>query len=104
MKSMRCLGRFLGPALFVSALLVLDGRSVAGPLDVEVLTPRSSIESRCRSAVRAELKGPGCRQVWVHDTDLGTVGPCYVPTYQQPYFIDKVIQCVAHGGPGHVVR
>jgi hypothetical protein len=48
------------------------------------------------------LKGPNCRQaVYVHDTDLGTVGPCYVPTYQQPYFIDKVIQCVADGGPGH---
>jgi hypothetical protein len=101
MKAMR----FLGPEIFVFALVILDGPSVAGPLDVEVLTPQSSVESRCRAAVRAELKGPNCRQeVYVHNTDLGTVGPCYVPTYQQPYFMDKVIQCVAHGGPGHAPR
>jgi hypothetical protein len=96
--------RLLGPAVFVFAFVFLDGPSVAGPLDVEVLTPQSSIESKCRSAVRAELKGPDCRQVWVHDTDLGTVGPCYVPTYQQPYFMDKVIQCVARGGPRRAAR
>ena len=95
---------FLGPAVFVLAFVILSGRLAAGPLDVEVLTPQSSIESKCRSAARAELRGPECPQVWVHDTDLGTVGPCDVPTYQQPYFMDKVIQCLAHGGPGRAAQ
>jgi hypothetical protein len=91
----------LGPAVFVLAFVILNGPSVAGPLDVEVLTSQSSIESKCRAAVRAELKGPNCRQVvWVyHGPD-----PCYFGTFEQPYYIDKVIQCVARGGPGRAAR
>ena len=52
----------LGPAVFVLSFVILNGPSVAGPLDVEVLTSHSSIESKCRGAVRAELRGPNCRQ------------------------------------------
>jgi hypothetical protein len=91
----------LGPAVFVLAFVILNGPSVAGPLDVEVLTPQSSIESQCRGAVRAELKGPNCRQVvyvW-HGPD-----PCYFGIFEQPFYTDKVIQCVARGGPGRAAR
>ena len=91
----------LGPAVFVLAFVILNGPSVAGPLNYEVLTSQSSIESKCRGAVRAELKGPYCGQVvyvW-HGPD-----PCYVSTFDQPYYTDKVIQCVARGGPGHAAR
>ena len=90
-----------GAAVFVSAFGILNGPSVAGPLNEEVLTPQSSIESQCRAAVRAELKGPYCGQVvyvW-HGPD-----PCYVSTFDQPYYTDKVIQCVARGGPGRAAR
>ncbi len=38
----------LGPAVFVLSFVILNGPSVAGPLDVEVLTSHSSIESKCR--------------------------------------------------------
>jgi hypothetical protein len=91
----------LGPAVFVLAFVILNGPSVAGPLDVEVLNSQSSIESQCRGAVRAELKGPSCRQVvWVyHEYDRPS---CYVSLDQQSYYMDKVIQCVARGGPGRI--
>jgi hypothetical protein len=94
----------LGPAVFVLAFVILNGPSVAGPLDVEVLNSHSSIESQCRGAVRAELKGdPNCRQVvWVyHPYDNPS---CYVSRDQQSYYMDKVIQCVARGGPGRAAR
>jgi|ERR1700730_5199821 hypothetical protein len=95
-KLMMC---FFGFAVFVYAVVILNGPLVAGPRDVEVLTPQSSIESKCRSAVRAELYGPNCRQVWVYKND-----PCVVHEVDQPFFIDKVIQCAARGGPGRAAR
>jgi hypothetical protein len=45
---------FLGSAVFVFAVVILNGPLVAGP-----------IEDQCRSAVRAEWKGPDCQQVTV---------------------------------------
>ena len=92
----------LGPAVFVLAFVILSGPSVAGTLNQELLTSQSSMESRCRAAVRAELKGPSCGQVvyvW-HGPD----DPCYFGTFQQPFYTDKVVQCVAHGGPGRAAR
>jgi hypothetical protein len=93
----------LGPAVFVLAFVILNGPSVAGPLDVEILNSQSSIESQCRGAVLAELKGPNCRQVvWVYHEPASP--SCYVSRDQQPYYMDKVIQCVARGGPGRASR
>jgi hypothetical protein len=87
------------------AVAFLNRPSAAGQLDVEVLTPKSSIESKCRSAVRAELKGPNCRQVYVYSAAGGSAhNPCIVDDWQQPYFVDKVLQCVARGGPGRAAR
>ena len=94
----------LGPAVFVLAFVILNGPSVAGSLNLnhEVLTPQASIESQCRGAVRAELKGPNCRQVvYVYH---GPDDSCYVSQWSQPYFMDKVIQCIARGGPGRAAR
>lgn len=87
----------LGPAVFVLAFVILNGPSVAGPRNNEVLTSQSSIESKCRAAVRAELRGPQCGQVvyvWHEDDDPA----CYISPYLQPSYTDKVIQCVARGG------
>jgi hypothetical protein len=91
---------FLGPAAFVWAVVILDGSVVAGPRDVEVLTPRSTIESKCRSAVRSEMYGPNCRQVYVYHFD----DPCVVHDMAQLVFIDKVMKCIARGGPGRAAR
>ena len=85
----------LGLAVFVFMVVILNRSLVAGPLDVEVLTPHSSIESKCRSAVRAEMYGPQCRQVYVYKND-----PCVVHDLEQPLFVEKIMRCVARGGPG----
>lgn len=98
MKS-KLMMRFLGFAVFVYTVIILNRPLVAGPLDVEVVTPQSSIESKCRSAVRAELYGPNCRQVYVYKND-----PCVVHEVDQPFFIDKITKCVARGGPGRAAR
>lgn len=91
----------LAPAAFVLAFTTFSGPSVAGPLDVEVLTPQSSIESRCRAAVRGEEKGPACRNiVYVYHGPDG----CEFDIPEQPFFIDKVMRCVARGGPGRAAR
>lgn len=91
----------LGPAAFVLAFATFNGPSVAAPLDNEFLTPQSSIESRCRAAVRGEIKGPACQKVvyvW-HGPD-----GCEFYQQEQPFYIDKVLQCVARGGPGRIMR
>jgi hypothetical protein len=85
-------------------VVILSRASAAGPLDVEALTPQSSIESKCRSAVRAELKGPKCRQVYVWANRARDPSSCAIEDHEQPFFIDKVIQCVARGGPGRAAR
>lgn len=91
----------LGPAAFVLAFATFNGPSVAAPLDNEFLTPQSSIENRCRAAIRGEIKGPACEKisyVW-HGPD-----GCEFYEQEQPFFMNKVIQCVAHGGPGRAAR
>lgn len=87
MKSICC----FGPAVFF-AVVVLNGPSVAG-----------SVEDQCRSAVRAEWKGPGCRQVTV-PLDGFTHDPCGMDDKIQMIYIEKVIKCVAQGGPRRALR
>ena len=95
---------FLAPAVSAMAVVFPNGRLAAGPLDAEFLTPQSWIESKCRSVVRAELKGPNCRQVYVYPVRRRTRTPAWSMTVEQPLFIDKVAQCVARGGPGRAAR
>jgi hypothetical protein len=76
----------LGPAVFSLATLALGGPIAA-----------DSIENQCRAAVRAELMGPQCRVV----NPASASDPCYVRNTNLSANCDnKVVQCVARGGPG----
>jgi hypothetical protein len=79
----------LGPIFYLSATLALHGPSAAG-----------SIETACRAAVRAEMKGPNCRMSEISEISTGTFHPCAVLGGQLAAFNDKIAQCVARGGPG----
>ena len=83
---------FSGYAVAAFAVLFLCGPSAAG-----------SIEDQCRSAVRAEWKGPNCRQVTVPLNGY-THDPCGMDDKIQMIYIEKVIKCVARGGPGRAAR
>jgi hypothetical protein len=75
----------LGSAAFSLATLILGGPTAA-----------QSIESQCRAAVRAELMGPQCRVV----NPASSNDPCYVRnTNLSANYDNKVVQCVARGGP-----
>ena len=102
-----------GAAVFVSAFGILNGPSVAGPgpsvaeavdMRVEVINPHSSIENKCRAAVRGELKGPNCAKIWWINDQVSPSHPCRINRMEQTSYSDKVVQCVARGGPGHAAR
>ncbi len=62
-----------------------------------------SIENQCRRDVRAELMGPDCRVVRPKTIPGGYHGndPCYIlADTKHVYYIDRVIECVKHGGSG----
>jgi hypothetical protein len=76
----------LGLAVFSLATMALSGPIAA-----------DSIENQCRAAVRAELMGPACRVV----NPASASDPCYVRnTNLSANYDNKVVQCVARGGPG----
>jgi hypothetical protein len=80
----------LGPAVFSLATLTLSG-----PIAAE------TIENQCRAAVRAELMGPGCRVV----NPASANDRCYVRnTNLSANYDNRVVQCVARGGPGRGAR
>jgi hypothetical protein len=84
------LGLVLGPVVFSVATL-----SLSGPIAAE------SIENQCRLTVRAELMGPNCRVV----NPASFNDPCYVRnTALSADFDNKVVRCVARGGPGRGAR
>ena len=75
-----------GVAMVSLATLALGGPAAA-----------DSIENQCRAAVRAELLGPGCRVV----NPASASDPCYVRnTNLSANYDNRVVQCVARGGPG----
>jgi hypothetical protein len=80
----------LGCAAFSLATSILGGPIAA-----------QSVESQCRAAVRAELMGPNCRVV----NPASSNDPCYVRnTNLSANYDNKVVQCVARGGPGRGAR
>src|ERR1700730_13833395 len=95
-----------GAAVFVSAFGILNGPSVAEPVDmrVEVINPHSSIENKCGAAVRGELKGPNCAKIWWINDQVSSSHPCRINRMEQTSYSDQVVQCVARGGPGHAAR
>jgi hypothetical protein len=80
---------FSGYAVTAFAVLFICGPSAAG-----------SIEDQCRSTVRAEMKGPNCRQVTVFYGDQ-YARTCAMDNKIQMIYVDRVIKCVAQSGPGH---
>jgi hypothetical protein len=79
----------LGSAVFLA--ISMPGGPVAA----------QSVESQCRAAVRAELMGPNCRVV----NPASANDPCYVRnTNLSANYDNKVVQCVARGGPGRAAR
>ena len=60
-----------------------------------------SIENQCRSAVRAEMQGPNCRMADPKSQNPLNGDPCFVlGDTKLTLYTDKVIACVARGGPG----
>jgi hypothetical protein len=56
-----------------------------------------SLEVQCRSAARAELKGPDCRMY----VPPNPSSACNIPTQTEVAFQDnKTLECVKRGGPG----
>jgi hypothetical protein len=83
-------GLIPGSAGFFFATLIFAGPAAA-----------QSVESQCRAAVRAELLGPSCRVV----NPASSSDPCYVRnTNLSAAYDNKVVQCVARGGPGRGTR
>jgi hypothetical protein len=85
----------LGLTVCLIAVSTLTGPSVA-----------ESIENQCRAAARAEIKGPNCRIANPRSNSL-SVDPCGIPTgggAQGTMYMNKVAECVAHGGPGGKTR
>ncbi len=59
-----------------------------------------SIESQCRSAVRAEMLGPSCRMPNPTSISYEPGNPCYLlGDTKLALYTDKVIQCIAHRSP-----
>jgi hypothetical protein len=60
-----------------------------------------SLEVQCRSAARAELKGPHCRIYGPPDPSSS----CNIPTQTEVAFWDnKTLACVRRGGPGRQAK
>jgi hypothetical protein len=85
---------FLGLAVFCSATLFFSGPMAAA----------ASIEDQCRAAARAEMKGPNCRSSNSPARDPTTFHPCNISNSETPFYTDKVVKCVARGGPGRAAR
>jgi hypothetical protein len=86
--NLRFVNCLLGLGVCFFATLIYSGPLAAG-----------GIETQCRSAVRAEMKGPNCKMSDV--SYIGNWHPCGITDNAQiTVYNDKVAQCVAHGGPG----
>jgi hypothetical protein len=60
-----------------------------------------SIESQCRSAVRAEMQGPNCRMPEPKFKYYQPGDPCYIlGDTKLALYTDKVIECIRRGGRG----
>ncbi|HEY2248284.1 MAG TPA: hypothetical protein VGH70_12630 [Bradyrhizobium sp.] len=79
----------LGPAVFSLATFAFGG-----PVAAE------SVEQQCRAAVRAELMGPQCR---IANPDYDDRCYYHYPAGMTNY-VNKVIECINRGGPGHRAR
>jgi hypothetical protein len=86
--NLRFVNCLLGLAVCFFSTLIFSGPTTAG-----------AIETQCRAAVRAEIKGPNCRVSDVSNS-TGTYSACGITDNGQvALYLDKVSQCVAHGGP-----
>jgi len=91
MKS-TCMKRTIGLVVCLIAVSALSAPSGAGALETE-----------CRAAVRAEMKGPNCR---VAEVNSGAYDNCGFPigTTIHGEYGNRVVECVSKGGPGRKAR
>jgi hypothetical protein len=86
MKSQSTVKLILGSAISMIAFSASNGPALP-----------ESLEVQCRSAVRADLKGPDCRMYMPPNTETH---PCNMSTHGQiAYYDSLVVKCVAQGGP-----
>jgi hypothetical protein len=78
-------------ALAVSSLAIV---ALGGPIAAQ------SVEQQCRASVRAELMGPQCR---IANPDYDDHCYYHYPAGMTNY-VNKVIECINRGGPGHRAR
>ena len=77
---------FIAGSAICMAFAALNGAALA-----------ESLEVQCRSAARAELKGPDCRMVMPPNP----TSHCNIPTQTEVHVYDnKTLECVRRGGPG----
>ena len=77
---------FIAGSAICMAFAALNGAALA-----------ESLGYQCRAAVRAEMKGPGCRMAIPPDA----TSPCNIPTNAEIEVMDnKINECVRRGGPG----
>jgi hypothetical protein len=89
MKSLRTRAFIAGSTLCM-AFAALNGAALAA-------ARAESLEVQCRSAARAELKGPDCR-MWMPPN---ATSHCNIPTQTEVHIYDnKTLECVKRGGPG----
>jgi hypothetical protein len=72
--------------VYVIAIAAFPGRLVA-----------ETAEKQCRAAVRAEMMGANCRT----PDPKSSADPCFIPGESKlALYNERVVQCVARGGPG----
>jgi hypothetical protein len=82
--------RFILGSAICMAFAALNGAALAA-------ARAESLEVQCRSAARAELKGPDCR-MWMPPN---ATSHCNIPTQTEVHIYDnKTLECVKRGGPG----
>jgi hypothetical protein len=87
--NLHLVNNLVGLAVCFVATLAFSGPMVAG-----------AIETQCRAAVRAEMKGPNCKVSDVSGGSTGTYSPCGITSNGEvAVYLDKISQCVARGGP-----
>jgi hypothetical protein len=80
--------------VLASAVLSLAAAALNGPVATE------TVEQQCRTAVRVELMGPQCR---IANPDYDD--RCYYHyAAGMTNYVNKVIECINRGGPGHRAR
>jgi hypothetical protein len=90
----------LGSAICIMVSAALNTAALAEPKG-NLYAEAESMGYQCRAAVRAEMKGPGCRMAIPPDS----TSHCNIPTNAEIELMDnKINECVRRGGPGRQAK